>query len=102
MGATNKPALLDKALFRRFDDVLTYSEPDEEARRHLFENVLGAFKTRSLGWKKILNASEGLSHAEIDHAGRDAIKEAILQDRSAVNTDALAKTLQERRQTHQR
>jgi len=102
VGATNKPALLDKALFRRFDDVLTYSEPDEEARRRLLENILGSFKTRSLGWKRILNASERLSHAEIDLAGRDAIKEAILQDRRSVNTDSLAKTLHERRQTHQR
>jgi len=102
VGATNKLALLDKALFRRFDDVLTYSAPDAEARRHLFENVLGTFKAGSLGWKRILNASEELSHAEIDHACRDAIKEAILQDQKVVNTDALAKTLQERRQTHQR
>lgn len=102
VGATNKPALLDKALFRRFDDVLTYSVPDAEARRHLFENVLGTFKAEKLGWKKILNESEGLSHAEIDHACRDAIKEAILQDQKVVNTDAMAKTLHERRQTHQR
>ncbi|NOS72068.1 MAG: ATP-binding protein [Verrucomicrobia bacterium] len=102
VGATNNPALLDRALFRRFDDVLTYSAPDRDARRRLFENVLGTFKAGRLVWKKILDESEGLSHAEIDHACRDAIKEAILQDRKAVNTDVLAKTLRERRQTHQR
>lgn len=102
VGATNNPALLDRALFRRFDDVLTYSAPDRDARRRLFENVLGVFKAGRLAWKKILDESEGLSHAEIDHACRDAIKEAILQDRKAVNTDVLAKTLRERRQTHQR
>lgn len=102
VGATNNPALLDRALFRRFDDVLTYSVPDAEARRRLFENILGTFKAEKLTWKKILKESEGLSHAEIDHACRDAIKETILQDQKAVNTDALAKTLHERRQTHQR
>ena len=102
IGATNNPALLDRALFRRFDDVLTYALPDAVARRHLFENVLGEFKAGRLGWKKILNASEGLSHAEIDHASRDAIKEAILRDQEQVSTNALAKTLHERNQTHQR
>ena len=102
VGATNNPALLDRALFRRFDDVLTYSLPDAEARRKLLESVLGAFKTGSLGWKQILKVSEGLSHAEIDHACRDAIKEGILQDRDAVDSEALVKTLQERHQTHQR
>jgi SpoVK/Ycf46/Vps4 family AAA+-type ATPase len=102
VAATNKPALLDRALFRRFDDVLTYTMPEAEARRTLVENVLGGFKGGRLGWKKILTESKGLSHAEIDHACHDAIKDAILRDQRVVSTDALAKALQERRQTHQR
>jgi SpoVK/Ycf46/Vps4 family AAA+-type ATPase len=44
IGATNNPALLDRALFRRFDDVIHYEVPDEEGCRKLIENVLGAFK----------------------------------------------------------
>jgi SpoVK/Ycf46/Vps4 family AAA+-type ATPase len=102
VAATNKPTLLDRALFRRFDDVLTYSMPETEARRTLIENVLGGFKGGRLGWKKILTESKGLSHAEIDHACHDAIKDAILKDQRVVSTGALAKALQERRQTHQR
>lgn len=101
IGATNNPGLLDRALFRRFDDVLHYALPDASDRRRLIENVLGAFKGR-LGWKRILAESGGLSHAEIDHACRDAIKEAILADKRKVETPALAKTLKERSQTHVR
>jgi SpoVK/Ycf46/Vps4 family AAA+-type ATPase len=101
IGATNNPALLDRALFRRFDDVLNYNTPDENAVRHLVENVLGPFKGR-LGWKTIFNESLGLSHAEIDHACRDAIKEVILADQEKVSTKDLVRTLQERSQTHQR
>lgn len=101
IGATNNPTLLDRALFRRFDDVLHYEAPDEEGRRRLIENVLGSFKSR-MGWKSILKESEGLSHAEIDHACRDAIKETILNDQKKVLTPTLARTLQERSQTHQR
>jgi SpoVK/Ycf46/Vps4 family AAA+-type ATPase len=101
IGATNNHGLLDPALFRRFDDVLHYDLPDEKARQRLIENVLGSFKGR-LAWKSILAASKGLSHAEIDHACRDAIKDSILSDQVKVKTASLIKTFQERSQTHPR
>ena len=101
IGATNNPGLLDRALFRRFDDVLRYDLPDEASRRRLIENVLGTFQGQ-LGWKSLMEESSGLSHAEIDHACRDAIKEAILMDMKKVETKALVKTLRERVQTHER
>jgi SpoVK/Ycf46/Vps4 family AAA+-type ATPase len=102
IGATNKPALLDPALFRRFDDVLTYHVPDEAARQRLIENVLGSFGGGKLGWRSIIAESEGLSQAEIDHACLDAIKVTILEDGKTVSTEALAKTLHERKHTHKR
>jgi SpoVK/Ycf46/Vps4 family AAA+-type ATPase len=102
IGATNKPALLDPALFRRFDDVLTYHAPDEAARQRLIENVLGSFGGGKLGWRSILAESESLSQAEIDHACLDAIKVTILEDGKTVQTETLAKTLHERKQTHKR
>lgn len=101
IGATNNPALLDRALFRRFDDVLHYGLPDETSRRRLIENVLGSLKGR-LAWTPIQKQSEGLSHSEIDHACRDAIKETILADKQKVETKALLRTLRERSQTHDR
>lgn len=101
IGATNNHGLLDRALFRRFDDVLHYELPDEAARQRLIENVLGSFKGR-LAWKSILAGSKGLSHAEIDHACRDAIKDSILSDQAKVETASLVRTFQERSQTHPR
>ena len=101
VGATNNPALLDRALFRRFDDVLHYEVPGENDRRKLISNVLGSFKGR-MGWKSTLKESAGLSHAEIDHACRDAIKDTILNDQKKVLTPTLVRTLHERSQTHQR
>jgi AAA+ superfamily predicted ATPase len=101
IGATNNPALLDRALFRRFDDVIHYEVPDENGCRRLIENVLASFKG-DLKWKHILEKSIGLSHAEIDHACRDAIKDTILNDHSKVQTATLIRVLNERKQTHQR
>ncbi len=101
IGATNNHGLLDRALFRRLDDVLHYELPDESARQRLIENVFGSFKGR-LAWKSILTASNGLGHAEIDHACRDAIKESILTDKPKVEPASLLRTFQERSQTHPR
>jgi len=101
IGATNNPALLDRALFRRFDDVLHYEVPDKDGCRDLIKNVLASFKG-DLEWESVLDKSIGLSHAEIDHACRDAIKDTILNDQKKVQTATLVRMLSERKQTHQR
>ncbi len=100
VAATNSPKLLDRALFRRFDDVLYYENPDDQERVTLMRNVLGTFGAPKLAWKPITTASQGLSHAEIDHACRDAIKQAILTDREAVDTTLLSSMLRERQDSH--
>jgi SpoVK/Ycf46/Vps4 family AAA+-type ATPase len=95
IGATNNVGLLDRALFRRFDDVLHYGLPDEDSRKRLIGNILGGFKGR-IGWKTVLAGCERLSHAEIDQACRDAIKTAVLNDEMAVTTNALIRSFRER------
>ena len=96
MAATNSPTLLDRALFRRFDDVLHYSLPDEADRERLVRNVLGTYLAQRFPWKTVLMESDKLSHAEIDHACRDAIKQAILTDKATVGALAVGKMLKER------
>lgn len=102
VAATNNPTLLDRALFRRFDDVLKYSGPDEDDRQRLMDNLLVDFRPPTIDWKPIRKASHGLSHAEIDQASRDAIKNAILNDEKVINTTTLIETLKEKQSTHQR
>jgi len=102
IGATNTPQLLDRALFRRFDDVLHYRSPDAADRRRLIGNLAAGFLPPKLAWKTILTASKGLNHAEIDHACRDAIKEAIMNEMKTVTAEGLLKALGERRATHTR
>jgi len=96
VAATNNPKLLDQALFRRFDDVLYYSLPDEAQRKLLIESVLGTFLSKQFAWKKVLATSGSLSQADIGSACRDAIKDAVLSDRSKVKASDLIKTLAHR------
>jgi SpoVK/Ycf46/Vps4 family AAA+-type ATPase len=99
VAATNSPELLDKALFRRFDDVLAYELPSGEERRALVANTLGTFLPGRMVWAEVLKMSDGLSHAEVDLAVKDAIKEAILGDRHTVNTAMLLAAFEQRKRT---
>jgi SpoVK/Ycf46/Vps4 family AAA+-type ATPase len=78
IAATNNPGILDKALFRRFNDILYYSLPEKDQIIQLIKNRLGTFK----GTYKIEPLTEeikALSHSDICQACDDAIKDAILE-----------------------
>jgi AAA+ superfamily predicted ATPase len=100
VAATNSPKLLDRALYRRFDDVLYYDKPRPCDREKLIQHVLGSFLPTRFSWKGVVSESVGLSHAEIDHACLDAIKQVILTDQKKVNASLLRKMLKEHRDAY--
>ncbi len=100
VAVSNSPKLLDRALFRRFDDVLYYKQPEVDERRRLIQDVLTSFLPEKFVWKSVLADSAGLSHAEIDHACRDAIKQVILSDKEKIDAPLLRRLLKERRSAH--
>ena len=100
VAATNNPKLLDHALFRRFDDVLYYDNPEIDQRKQLISNVLGTFISPQFAWKQVLTDSDGLSHSEIDQACQDAIKDAVLTDKSRIKAKQLLISIKERQGTH--
>ncbi len=95
VAATNNLPLLDQALFRRFDDVLYYSLPNQDEAKHLIENALGLFRGK-LDVTELIPASTGLSHAEIVLSCIDAKKEAILDGSNTVDAKLLDKMFQDR------
>lgn len=96
VAATNNPRLLDRALFRRFDDVLHYGFPDQASRQRLIANILGTFMDKQFPLETVAEAGEGLSHSEIDRACRDAIKLAILDGKTQVTPTSVRSLLAER------
>ena len=97
LGATNNPNLLDAALFRRFDDVITYKLPESEQRKDIISNVLGTFKSGKFSWKQAIEVSEGLNCSEITSATKDAIKDVILSDKNKVSSSILVEAFQHRK-----
>lgn len=80
MAATNNQKLLDQALFRRFDDVLHYTLPNEDDIKQLFELKLKPFDCSVRITDSIIQAAKGLSQAEIVRVCDDVIKFSILDD----------------------
>lgn len=89
VAATNHPELLDNALFRRFDIVLRYSNPDLLVIEGLLKDSLFAFAKNSIDWKALAEVANGLNHAEIVKSCNDIAKEIILNDKFFITIETL-------------
>lgn len=97
LAATNNIDLLDRALFRRFDDVIEYRLPEIPQILETLRNHLNGFNTNQVSWTEVANAAEGLSFADIVNAAQDAAKESIIREEHVISTNALLKALGERK-----
>ncbi len=96
VAATNHPEVLDRALFRRFDDIVEYGAPSPQLVERALRNKLAAFDTEAVDWKKVVEASAGLSYADLTRACEDAAKTALLDGNAVITTRALIAGLEER------
>lgn len=87
LAATNHPELLDKALYRRFDDIIRFEKPRRGQIKTIIENRLSMFDLSQLDWQSIETTAEGLSSAEVTQACEDAAKEAVLHHDTYICTE---------------
>lgn len=95
VAATNHRSILDRALFRRFDLVLTYSLPDQNQAVAVLKGRLGSLGMK-LDWKTVSKQVGGLSHAELVKAAETAAKRSLLGGEDQVATATLVQALEER------
>lgn len=100
IAATNNQNILDKALFRRFDDVIHYELPDDEQIIRLLSFKLNTQLHIDVYDSKLIKASQGLSHSELSLVCDDALKESILYEKK-INNTLLISLLNERRRMYQ-
>ena len=97
VAATNHPQTLDRALFRRFDDIIEYGVPNAALAERALRDRLVAFDTQKINWKEAARAANDLSYAEIGRACEEAAKEAVLNNSTRITSDNLNTALTERR-----
>jgi SpoVK/Ycf46/Vps4 family AAA+-type ATPase len=92
VAATNHVRILDRALFRRFDDVIEYDLPDRARIIETLKAKLGAFRA-----DKIAASAQGLNFADITRACEDAIKDAIIHERLSVTQSEIVHAIADRK-----
>ena len=94
IAATNLPQFLDEAIWRRFDDVVSFDPPGEREIALLlarqFANFPPHFDLESISPKLI-----GMSYADIERVCVDAIKKAVLKKRKSVSETEFASALRQ-------
>jgi SpoVK/Ycf46/Vps4 family AAA+-type ATPase len=95
IAATNHRAILDRALFRRFDMVLEYALPDAKQGAAVIRGRLGSV-ARGVRWQSLAGVMEGLSHADLVRAAEAAAKGVILSGGTEVTVDDLRVALKSR------
>lgn len=99
IAATNNPSILDKALFRRFDDVLEYSLPDENQILRIMRNMLEGHSGQDIYEKEVIEEALGLSHSDISKACEEALKVCIM-DEITINKKIMIGVLKNRKEVY--
>lgn len=102
VAATNHPELLDRAVFRRFDDVLEYANPERKEIKSVLAARLGSFSPARLDWERVTEVAADMSYADLVRAAEGAIKDAVIADKSRINADGLITAIEEQRQRTKR
>ena len=102
VAATNHPEILDRALFRRFDDVLYYDLPAIDNIVELLKSRVARLAEKRFSWRRLAELAKGLSHADITRAAEEAVKDALIHERETVSESEIARMLQERSNASQR
>jgi len=97
IAATNLPESLDKALFRRFDEILEYPLPDKDHIIEIIKKNTKAFSfSTKVNYKELSENANGLNYSEIVRICEDTIKEMILNGADKLELKTLQALLKSR------
>jgi SpoVK/Ycf46/Vps4 family AAA+-type ATPase len=98
IAATNLPEVLDKALFRRFDDIISFSLPSKEELLKLYKLELSDFSlSNRFDLKKIAQESIGLSFADVHRICQDIEKDLLVYGTEEISQERLINYIQHRK-----
>ena len=94
IAATNHQHLLDKAIWRRFDEILFFDKPDQNKIKETIRKKVKIFKS-DLDLDKIAAEFIGMSYAEIERIAKEAMRYCILNDMPVLTNNILLNSLKE-------
>jgi MoxR-like ATPase len=100
VATTNLPQILDRAILRRFDLVLSYEMPAGAAIEKAMRRRLIGFDVGGVSWAQVAETARGLSTADVVAAAEDAARRSVLGQRNLIETAAILAALERRRSLH--
>ncbi|MFB6103564.1 MAG: 26S protease regulatory subunit [Halobacteriaceae archaeon] len=95
IGATNHPDQLDSAAWRRFDEILEFPKPDESMRADILRVVTRPMAIENFDPEELAAETEGLTGSDLRLVLREAVLEALLEDRTTLTQADLLAAVEE-------
>jgi AAA+ superfamily predicted ATPase len=90
ISATNHPQLLDEAAWRRFDEVVEFSLPNEEMRKNILMKVTSSFQC-SLDYQQLASQTDGFSGSDLRMMVKEAILSSLMANRKHISPEDIEK-----------
>jgi len=98
IAATNHESILDSAIWRRFEEILHFEQPNlEQLRRLLTLKLRGVRREFEPDDAKVATLFKGMSHADVERVLRRAIKAMILAGQEFLSIRLLKDALRRER-----
>jgi SpoVK/Ycf46/Vps4 family AAA+-type ATPase len=96
IATTNLEGILDKALYRRFDDLIEFPIPSEKEIAALLKQSLSAIKlNKKVDLDNCASKLKGISYALVVKIANDSAKKAILNSLNEISLDDLESSIEE-------
>lgn len=97
VAATNHEQLLDPALWRRFDEIVTFPRPSVREIEQLVSMKLKNFPTTDLKMHALAASLRGMSHADIERVCFDAIKACVIDGKDTLTQSEFTAALKQQK-----
>jgi len=88
IGATNHPNLLDRAAWRRFDEIVDFPLPDMEMRKKILDIVLSKVKG-DFDTQNIAEMTDRFTGSDLRMVVREAVLHSLIEDRTYITQSDL-------------
>ena len=96
IATTNLEGAIDKALFRRFDDIIELPKPRKEEISEILKATVGSIQTaKDISWNKLAANMIGFSAALIVKIANDAAKLAVIKGGNIIQEYHFQESLKE-------
>ncbi|KDE58659.1 ATPase AAA [Halostagnicola sp. A56] len=95
IGATNHPDQLDAAAWRRFDEIVNFPKPDSRMRSDILQVITSTMDIEEFDPSVIAEATEGLTGSDLRMVLREAVLEALTENRRELSQEDLLNAVEE-------